>query len=143
MSENNENPSPSTPRTKSKRKSDLGADPKDLTDPPVLTPIPKQPRRSYSLYKKLEYIRYYEQECFGNKCCGIGSDVPHEELNHRMRNILINNLSDQEQWDYLRPRVEEDEDDDEQFSIDQATAGDNALVDLSDSEDDVDDDDDA
>jgi len=60
-----------------------------------------------------------------------------------LRNILINNLSDQEQWDYLRPRVEEDEDDDEQFSIDQATAGDNALVDLSDSEDDVDDDDDA
>ena len=60
-----------------------------------------------------------------------------------LRNILINNLSAPEQWDYLRPRVEEDEDDDEQFSIDQATAGDNALVDLSDSEDDVDDDDDA
>ena len=57
MTENNVNTSPNTPRTKSKRKSDLGADPKDLTDPPVLTPIPKQPRRSYSLYKKLEYIR--------------------------------------------------------------------------------------
>ena len=67
MTENNGNTSPSTPHTKSKRNSDLGADPKDLTDPPVLTPIPKQPRRSYSLYKKLEYIRYYEQECFGNK----------------------------------------------------------------------------
>ena len=60
-----------------------------------------------------------------------------------MRNILINNLSDQEQWDYLRARVEEDEDDDEQFSIDLATAGDNALVELSDPEDDVDDEDDA
>jgi hypothetical protein len=35
------------------------------------------------------------------------------------------------------------EDDDEQFCIDQATAGDNALVELSDSEDDVDDEDDA
>jgi len=69
--------------------------------------------------------------------------VPHEQLNHRMRNILINNLSDEEQWDYLRPRVEEEEDDDEQFCIDQATAGDNALVELSDSEDDVDDEDDA
>ena len=76
-------------------------------------------------------------------CCGIGSDVPHEQLNHRMRNILINNLSDQEQLDYLRTRVEEDEDDDEQFCIDQATAGNNALVELSDSEDDVDDEDDA
>ena len=61
----------------------------------MLTPSPKQPQRSYSLYKKLEYIRYYEQQCFGNK--------------HRF----------------------------------EATAGDNALVDLSDSEDDVDDDDDA
>ena len=60
-----------------------------------------------------------------------------------LRNILINNLSDQEQWDYLRPRVEEEEDDDEQFCIDQATAGYNALVDLSDLEDGVDDDDDA
>ncbi len=51
------NTSPSTPRTKSKRKSDLGADPKDLTDLPVLTSSPKKPQRSYSLYKKLEYIR--------------------------------------------------------------------------------------
>ena len=55
----------------------------------MLTPSPKQPQRSYSLYKKLENISYTE------------------------------------------------------FSIDQATAGDNAWADLSDSEDDLDDDDDA